>query len=710
MGYKTPVVVELYYSSAWHDITALGDVATTPPITITRGRPDETQQAAPGVCTLTLLNPDAKYSPRNPESALYGLIGRNTPIRVSVTGYGTRFVGEVESWPQLWDASERYAVVPITAYGILRRLGGAGSKARTDTAIHRYLMSGAQTGLISYWPLQDGDLTPHVGTTAVSLTYSDAAGTTNTTGELAPWLGNGVSLDGTIIMDVAFPAKPSGAFTFLDALALVRNGLPNDSGGAVTIGMYDAAIVDGNRYDYWLNSVWSAGVASLELVRHQVDGSSTVMHTYDAATAARLWDGQIHMVGLRLQGAGTNINVSLSIDGVNPSVSYSHGSTSTLWDQPRWKMAAAGLRSAGVGHVQLWARASSLSLADVYDPASGWVTEEAHDRISRICTEEGITCTVTGSTSAEMGAQGVGTVVDWLREAADADGGLLGEDRTQLGLTYATHASLYNQTVDVTLDYTAKEVSPPFQPTEDTRHVVNDVTVTRKGGGSSHVVQDTGPLNVNEPADDPQGVGRYPVEVTLNLATDAQTLQQAGWRKYVGTSDDPRYPSITANLTGLHEAGKTTLMADLAALDVAGRVEVTHPPKRQGPDTVSQRVEGYTETPAAKMWTVTFNTSPARPYDVGVLDTDRVTTAGCTTTEALDTTETGVDVTSPGARWSATAVPYDIVIGGERMTVTAVSGATAAQTLTVTRSVNGVVTTHTSGAAVDLCHPFRLAR
>jgi hypothetical protein len=44
----------------------------------------------PGKCTLTLNNRLGKYSPRNPLSPYYELIGRNTPIRVSVPGTDTR--------------------------------------------------------------------------------------------------------------------------------------------------------------------------------------------------------------------------------------------------------------------------------------------------------------------------------------------------------------------------------------------------------------------------------------------------------------------------------------------------------------------------------------------------------------------------------------------------------------------------------------------
>lgn len=53
-------------------------------VEISRGRPDEGSKTDPASCKLTLDNRDGRYSPRNPESPLYGQIGRNTPIRVWV--------------------------------------------------------------------------------------------------------------------------------------------------------------------------------------------------------------------------------------------------------------------------------------------------------------------------------------------------------------------------------------------------------------------------------------------------------------------------------------------------------------------------------------------------------------------------------------------------------------------------------------------------
>ncbi|MFF9582503.1 hypothetical protein [Streptomyces achromogenes] len=91
---QTPldVRIELLIDGIWTDVTA--DVYATEKIQISRGRADEGARTDPGKCALTFNNGasrvvpgvSGRYSPRNPRSDLYGRIGRNTPIRVSVPG------------------------------------------------------------------------------------------------------------------------------------------------------------------------------------------------------------------------------------------------------------------------------------------------------------------------------------------------------------------------------------------------------------------------------------------------------------------------------------------------------------------------------------------------------------------------------------------------------------------------------------------------
>ena len=128
---QTPldVWVELGIAGVWQDVTA--DVFDTEKITITRGRQDEGARTDPGKCALAFNNGASKvatgvsgrYSPRNPRSDLYGRIGRNTPLRVSVPG-PTSYL-ELDGSPGNYASTPDAAALDITGDLDLRWEGEA---------------------------------------------------------------------------------------------------------------------------------------------------------------------------------------------------------------------------------------------------------------------------------------------------------------------------------------------------------------------------------------------------------------------------------------------------------------------------------------------------------------------------------------------------------------------------------------------------------
>ncbi|MFJ3786988.1 hypothetical protein [Streptomyces sp. NPDC090093] len=83
---QTPLDVrtELQIGGVWTDITT--DVYSRVPIGIECGRSEESVRTNPSKAALQLNNRLGKYSPRNPMSPYFGLIGRNTPVRIAVHG------------------------------------------------------------------------------------------------------------------------------------------------------------------------------------------------------------------------------------------------------------------------------------------------------------------------------------------------------------------------------------------------------------------------------------------------------------------------------------------------------------------------------------------------------------------------------------------------------------------------------------------------
>ncbi|QNR51968.1 minor tail protein [Streptomyces phage phiRKBJ001] len=81
-----PIKGELFYDGVWNSAS----VRTTSDIEITRGLTSESDTSAEPMETSCDLESgrDMLYAPRNPESPLYGKIGRNTPFRLSLEAGG----------------------------------------------------------------------------------------------------------------------------------------------------------------------------------------------------------------------------------------------------------------------------------------------------------------------------------------------------------------------------------------------------------------------------------------------------------------------------------------------------------------------------------------------------------------------------------------------------------------------------------------------
>lgn len=90
----------------------------------------------------------------------------------------------------------------------------------------------------------------------------------------------------------------------------------------------------------------------------------------------------------------------------------------------------------------------------------------------------------------------------------------------------------------------------------------------------------------------------------------------------------------------------------------------------------------------------------------------RYDTAGSQLTANITDTATTMQVTTtsgPVWTWDESMLPIDIGIGGERIRIEAVTGTTSPQTMTIVRSVNGIVKAHTAGEQIGLWKPARYA-
>ena len=198
--------------------------------------------------------------------------------------------------------------------------------------------------------------------------------------------------------------------------------------------------------------------------------------------------------------------------------------------------------------------------------------------------------------------------------------------------------------------------------------------------------------------------------VSVNPAADSQLTDVAWWLVHLGTVDEHRWAHIPVNMARTAVSG---VAHAVQGADVGDYLQVTNPPSSfLLPDTVRQLVAGTTEVLGGFHWSIAFHGVPESPYEVGLYGDatyGRADTDGSTlhANAASGATSITVDTTGTAPLWTTAAgdVPFDIGIGGERITVTNVSGGSSPQTFTVTRAVNGVVKAHTAGDDVRLWFP-----
>jgi len=435
-------------------------------------------------------------------------------------------------------------------------------------------------------------------------------------------------------------------------------------------------------------------------------GNSFIGGDIGSASAITSGSGLPVQVLCRAVQSGSNVSVVVQADGVTV-VSL------TLTSQTCGRVSHIGLNTRleedhGLTFLGSWSHllvAPSERYLDVIghiDAGQGYAGETALDRAARIAAEEGVPLDTIGDAddSQPMGPQRVASALDLITEAADADLGTLYERLSPPGLTLRARAADYN-TPAITLSY--DDLAPPLEPTDDDQDVANDVTVSRPGGSSARAVDETSPLSVLAP---PDGIGRYQTSRELNLASDAQLVDVATWLLHLGTQDAARYPVLHLDLHA-----KRHLIDDAVGLDIRSRIRLDDLPEWLPPGPVDLLVEGYTETIGAYDWDIELNCSPGDPWNVAAADDlvwGRADTDGSELAAPVGAGDTSLSVAiTDGPLWTTDAgdLPLDIIVGGEVMTVTDISGASSPQIFTVTRAVNGISKSHAAGADVRLAYP-----
>lgn len=573
----------------------------------------------------------------------------------AITDRKVRFHGEVSNWPPRWDVSGKDVRTPIEAAGVLRRYG-QGQKP-FDSTLRRRIPSYTPT---AYWPMEEAQgatqaYSPTPGVRPMTVTGVTFAGDDSLGGATTvPVFDDDGSVRGAI------PTMPTGAWRVEFVMKL--DAMPSSLNTLLEV------TTTGTAKKYTIR------VQTNNVEVRALDGDGNALATF--GTTAPDFLGRWNRFILSAEQVGADVDVHVAWLGVGTSgVGFNTTYTGTEGRPTAVRILGVpgNLRA---GHLAVFPDDDSNAFAAADD---GFAGETAAARLRRLATEESKPISVYGTWSEGtlMGAQRSQTFLDLLDETADTDGGILYERRDRLDLAYRDRLSLYNQRPALELDYLQPGLADPLEPADDDQAVRNDVTVERIGGSSARAVLEDGPLSVQAP---PDGVGVYDESLSLNLYTDDQPSGHAGWRLHLGTVDDLRYPLVAVDL-----AAAPSLIDAVTDLDCGDRLTIARPPAWLPPGTIDLLMQGQTEVIGHPIdWDMQFNCTPAAPWDVAWVGSATTATHArefqwvdgdfLTLATALNTTDTTLPVitTSGPVWWGAVAdTPYDWLISGEAVTVTA---------------------------------------
>jgi hypothetical protein len=598
------------------------------------------------------------------------------------------FHGEIPSWPERWDTSGNDAYVTLTASGPMRRLGKGAKPLRS--AYYRGCTSTVApvTDLVAYWPLEGGPASALANGSAMAVNGTvrwDSDSSSFPCSAPLPDINTGLLNGGVNYVS-------TGEWQVRMLLAVPEGGTTN---GAILM-----SVRCGGSLARW-DIVYGTG-GTLQLVIRDSSGADTGLGSVAYSFGV---DGEAVRLHMHASQSGGNVYWAFSTLAPGFAVGYAPtgSSAGTVTAVTAVVIGAVSAPGCTVGHVTVQDGVGSVfDLADMLDAHSG---ETATERVARLCTEEGIAYRIlgdVGSADVMMGHQRRDSLLSLLRETEETGAGLLGEGVDFLGLTYRSNRGLVSQQPRVVLDHDGGDLSS-FVPVTDDALLINDLTVSRSGGGNYRYEKVTGDLSTQDP---PDGAGRYEGPGSVNVPADDLIPRLASWAVNLRTFKGGRLPSVDLELSRSTFDADPDLLAEVTELELGDWIRVTNLTDAFRYDDMIHLVTGIKTNVDHFLRGVTLVTVPAAPYKVLAWDDtgSRLSSAGSTLAAAITTTgQTSISVATPaGLLWGHGSGDFDIVIGGERMTVSAVSGSSSPQTFTVSRAVNGVIKTHASGSAVRL--------
>lgn len=676
---------ELLLDGAWVDITQW--VRHSKPVTSRRGRADEAPKPQPASDKLRLNNHDDRFNPRNPTGPYYGHLKRNTPLRISALIPTVEPISytEVYSFEPRWNEDRSDCWVDIDAAGVLRRA----TRDDGDVVSHYRSWMRRHNGfpvVRYYWALEDGpdstEAVPDIGDApGVLVALSGSPSKKAWSGaQMTEWFPNGALLQQYEAF--RFPCDMRGSTASAWEVTALLD-LPDDDS------VCQWEVYCGSQL--WVLQFYASTFNQVYVIRP--DGTLAIVG-YSPGVLTELGPLWVSLRVTNVGGTQAQFRWEPVMRDSNPTHSTIVWTDTAPMQYPRefvvWN-ASIEKANVGVSNVSV-SEATSASFL-TYSEMKGGLEDFPTERFETLSTDRGIdtTFTIIDPIESQMGRQYIESYEDLITECAASIDGYLFESRTdgRLGM----HHRRYHTRVPLTIDYA--ELVDQIEPAEDDQRTVNVLTVDNKGGSTKVLRRDTGPLSTSE-------IGEFPGKIGVNVLRSA-FAEAIGQRALAeGTLDTARFPSLTVSAAYRPDQYEKYLAADVGSvLRLTGFAPAGYYDDLYVFVVGTERVFDQTDH------RVTFHVVPADigwyAWKVGTSRADLDTTLVGAHGPATPT----LAVTSPRARVTTdpTMCPFDVMIAGERITVTAVTGAGAAQTLTVVRSVNGVVKTLPANASVHMYPP-----
>jgi hypothetical protein len=690
---------QLFYGGSWHTLPVY---AMDGPTVVQRGYTDE-GTIRPSQLNMRINDAAAPtLNPSRPASLLYGVTGRAIPAAFSAGATVRAWMEGHTLTPdqsQAYDEASQAGASPrgrrwidVEAYGPLYRIGQWSDNVQppmTRTTLQ-------YANLIGFWPGDDASISTRVGLarSALNVTAQDTS---------AP-PGASASFVGQASTQVIFsPLNASTTAGFQVFFSTKLSAVPVSP--ATT--EFFAWRANGLLYSLQIDSIaihlktYSGGV----LIDDSNVGIGGVGSTNFLSWVA--WRAKCYQSGGNIVCEFAWYTTNEGVFGFTRTVAGTIDRLTSI--RINGTSLVNGTRYAQIGAVTNIT--DDLQSFAALQSFNGWAGETTAARYTRLMSEAGISATVLGTTTTTMGAQKAAKLMDLLREVGATEDGLIFDQKDNPAVVMRTRRHRMNQAVGVTLN-ALTDVVPPFTERVDNVGVANVVTITNQDGTVGTLAKTAGQMSS---AAYPSGIGTFKggasPDVTVNLQNPAVDLPaMLSWYLAKGTVPGPRFPSVTVEVG----ARSPALQTAVKALEIGDRIQVTG----RMADPIDLLVIGIREEIGIYTWTFTFTCVPGLPYDVGSEDdtSHRLDAKASVIITAPSPASTGTTmvVGSPGADdiWSTTSLPYPIMVSGEKMTVTACTAAALVsgnwqQTLTVTRSVNGIVKAQVVGTAVNVFAPYR---